>query len=133
MNERSDHVGIILRLVSTIYDLLLLIGVWFFCGSILVFLSGGSGFSEIIGLITLIFSSWFFYAYFWVNGCQTLSMKVWKIRLISTDGTSISYKQTLIRFSLNIITLWIPLLLILFKRNKITIIDRLSKTMLIRG
>lgn len=40
-----------------------------------------------------------FYAYFWVNGGQTIGMKAWRLRVQNSDGSSITFTQSLIRMA----------------------------------
>ena len=89
----------------------------------------------ITGILIAFFSAWGFFEYFWMNGGQTLGMKVWKIKIKSTDGNSILLYQTIIRFLVNCIiflTCGLLLILINFNVNKLSISDYLSKTKLIK-
>lgn len=40
-----------------------------------------------------------FYAYFWSKGGQTIGMKAWRLRVQNSDGSNISFTQSLIRIS----------------------------------
>ncbi len=42
--------------------------------------------------------SWFFFAWFWKHGGQTLGLKSWSLRLQTENGHTISWLQTLLRF-----------------------------------
>jgi uncharacterized RDD family membrane protein YckC len=53
----------------------------------------------------LFFICFFFYAWFWTHGGQTLGMRAWRIRLQQLDGTGITWWQALLRFLLG--TLWV--------------------------
>ena len=86
-------------------------------------------------MLIAFFSAWGFFAYFWMNGGQTLGMKVWKIKIKSTDSNSILLYQTIIRFLVNCIiflTCGLLLILINFNVNKLSVSDYLSKTKLIK-
>jgi uncharacterized RDD family membrane protein YckC len=39
-----------------------------------------------------------FFSCFWTYGGQTLGMKAWRLRLITTDGSPVSLRQALVRF-----------------------------------
>lgn len=40
-----------------------------------------------------------FYAYFWVKAGQTIGMKAWRLRVQNSDGSNISFTQSLIRMA----------------------------------
>jgi len=44
--------------------------------------------------------SWFFFAWFWTHGGQTLGLKSWSLRLQTTQGHTINWTQSLLRFLL---------------------------------
>ena len=41
-----------------------------------------------------------YFTYFWGHGGQTLPMKTWHIRLTSTEGARVSFKQACLRYAL---------------------------------
>jgi len=42
--------------------------------------------------------SWFFFAWFWKHGGQTLGLKSWSLRLQTENGHTLNWLQTLLRF-----------------------------------
>lgn len=40
-----------------------------------------------------------FYGYFWTKGGQTIGMKAWRLRVQNSDGSNISFTQSLIRMA----------------------------------
>lgn len=46
-----------------------------------------------------------FHLYFWTHGGQTLGMKTWKTRLVSTEGGKVSLQQALIRYAVALVSL----------------------------
>tara|TARA_R110001583_G_scaffold9945_4_gene46311 strand:+ start:19727 stop:20284 length:558 start_codon:yes stop_codon:yes gene_type:complete len=56
------------------------------------------GQSTIFG-IYLAFITIAFYAYFWTKGGQTIGMKAWRLRVQNSDGSNISFTQSLIRMA----------------------------------
>lgn len=40
-----------------------------------------------------------FYSYFWCKGGQTIGMKAWRLRVQNSDGSNISFTQSLIRIA----------------------------------
>ena len=75
--------------------------------------------------------SYLYFAWFWIHGGQTLGMKTWRIRVISTEGNTIDWKIAAIRYFGAIIS-WglftLGYLWSLFDKNKLCWHDMLSKT-----
>ncbi len=77
-----------------------------------------------------------FYCYFWKkNKGQTLGMQVWKVRLAQDDSSEVSFGRMVYRCLLGLVfTLLFGLnyLPMLFREDKKTLNDILSKTFLIK-
>ena len=119
MNDKSYIVFPLKRIAATIYDLFLLLGVWFAVGSIAVWLNGGIIEAKWIGPLLVFISTWIFYGYFWTHGGKTLGMAVWNFQMIS------------IRFFINMITFFlggIPLVFMYFSKDNLSLSDYFSKT-----
>ena len=131
MNNNSQFVSPVKRLAATIYDFFLLLGVWFGCGSIALWLNDGEILHPAIGAFIVLASAWGFYSFFWVKGGRTLGMAAWNIKIRSSTEKSINLIQTTKRFIINIFivfTLGLPLLQIYFSKDKKALNDRLSGT-----
>tara|TARA_Y100000768_G_scaffold387703_1_gene379920 strand:+ start:310 stop:735 length:426 start_codon:yes stop_codon:yes gene_type:complete len=136
MNDKSYIVFPLRRIASTIYDLLLLLGVWFLVGSIALgvkylFIGEVTSLHPNFGMALVILSTWSFYAYFWTHGGKTLGMAIWKFEIYSIDNKKINLKQVSIRFFINLITFFLgglPLFFIYFSKNNYSLSDLLSKT-----
>ena len=136
MNNKSYIVFPLRRIAASIYDIFLLLGVWFLVGSIALgikyFFTGEvSSLNPNIGMSLVIFSTWFFYSYFWLNGGKTLGMAVWKFEIYSFDNNKINLKQISIRFFVNVITFLLaglPLIMMYFSKKNLSISDSLSGT-----
>ncbi len=131
MNDKSYIVYPIKRIAASVYDLFLLLGVWFAAGSFAVWINGGIIQTKWIGPLLVILSTWIFYGYFWMNGGKTLGMAVWNFEIYSTDGGEITLKKVSIRFFSNIFTILLaglPLALIYFSKENLSLSDYLSKT-----
>ncbi len=111
MSENSHKVFPLKRIAAAIYDLLLLLGVWFASGSIAVWINGGIIESKWIGPLIVFLSTWIFYGYFWTHGGKTLGMAVWKFEIYST-----------------FFLFGLPLVLIYFTKNNLSLSDIISKT-----
>ena len=106
MNDKSYIVFPLRRIASTIYDLLLLLGVWFLVGSIALgvkylFIGEVTSLHPNFGMALVILSTWSFYAYFWTHGGKTLGMAIWKFEIYSIYNKKINLKQVSIRFFIN--------------------------------
>ena len=131
MNDKSYVVFPLKRIAASIYDLFLLLGVWFAVGSFAVWINGGIIEVKWIGPSLVLTSTWIFYGYFWTHGGKTLGIAVWKFEIYSIDKNKINFRKVSIRFFSNIITVLlggIPLMFMYFSKNNLSLSDYLSKT-----
>lgn len=96
----TEPAGILRRLAAISYDALLLAAVLMLYTAIVILLRGGNAvapdtawFSLSLLVVTAAFFVWF-----WTHGGQTLGMMAWRIRLRTTDGSSLTWRNALIRF-----------------------------------
>ena len=131
MNDKSYIVFPLKRIAATIYDLFLLLGVWFAVGSIAVWLNGGIIEAKWIGPLLVFISTWVFYGYFWTHGGKTLGMAVWNFQIYSIEENKINFQMVSIRFFVNMITFFlggIPLVFMYFSNDNLSLSDYFSKT-----
>ncbi len=103
----------ILRLLGAwLYDGMLLCAVWLLAGIIYIIpaqmmvdvdstTAHSLSTTEFIGPVFysyLFLITWFFFAWFWTHGGQTLGLKTWSLRLQTSDGQLINWTQSLLRF-----------------------------------
>lgn len=152
MSHISTHyppVSLFKRLLTIIYDLLLLLAVLFIVGTVIaavatMLLNDGQAITEeheiytlyqIIVLISLLLSSFIFYGWFWTHGGQTLGMRTWRVQLQTCDGSPVTWKIAAIRF-LTALLSWLALGLgfiwSLVDKQKRTWHDLASKTVLLQ-
>jgi len=99
------------RLAAMLYDSLLVFAIWILVGFAVMSAFGleqaRSIEGDVIVLDTLmknvlfsamLASAFLFFGFFWTQSGQTLGMQAWRIRVLQTDGSSISWKQAAIRF-----------------------------------
>lgn len=88
------------RLLAALYDSFLILATVFIATALtLPFTKGNiSPSNNIYMSVYLLTVIYIFCAWFWTHGGQTLGMRVWKQRLISTNGCAISWQQSFIRF-----------------------------------
>ena len=133
--DKSPYVGPFLRIIASVYDFFLLLGVWFLVGSLALWLNGGEILHPVIGSLLVFISGWFFFAFFWIKNGQTLGMQVWKFKIVNADPDldRITLKQTFLRYLVNcgmLALLGMPLFLIYADSKKLAVNDILSKTRL---
>lgn len=75
------------------------------------YLSRSTAFAAYLGLVIMAF-----YSYFWTKGGQTIGMKAWRLRVQNSDGSNISFTQSLIRMTTSAFGLG-NLLVLLKNRN----------------
>jgi uncharacterized RDD family membrane protein YckC len=139
MEPTNKKVSLLRIVAATIYDSLLLLGVWFLVGSLdlgvrYVFTGEISPLGPIAGISLVILSTWLYFAMFWIYGGKTLGMSSWKLRIISQNGKQITIIQTIVRFLSNIFTVLfagIPLFFRQINKNDKSLSDLLSKTSII--
>jgi len=87
------------RLASMIYELLLLVALLFVAAFVyLLFRNPRAPGGEIFFQIYLLLVMAGYFLWFWTHGGQTLAMKTWRLRLVTADGSGLSYERALIRF-----------------------------------
>jgi len=138
-----DRPGFIVRLMVVVYDLLLLAGVLFASYAIIfaLFLTLPDAINKlyIIKLFKfslLIVLAFLFYAWFWVNGGQTLGMKAWHLYLVNDDGKFLDWNKCAIRFlvaALSWAACGLGFIWIMFNRKKLAWHDIASKSQIVRS
>ena len=139
MEPTNKKVSLLRIVAATVYDSLLMLGVWFLVGSLalgikFVFTGEVSSLHPVTGMSIVILSTWLYFALFWIYGGKTLGMSSWKLRIVSQDGNRITLIQSIIRFLSNIITnslAGIPLFFRRINKNNRSLSDLLSKTSII--
>ena len=131
--EKTPYVGPFLRIIASVYDFFLLLGVWFLVGSIALWLNDGIILNPALGSLLVFLSGWGFYSYFWIKNGQTLGMQVWKFKIVNSDSNKdqITLGQTMLRYLVNcgiFALLGMPLFLIYANSRKQAVNDILSKT-----
>ena len=98
--------SLIRRMAAILYDLLLLLAIFFVATAIILPLNGGHAFDshQWFYPIYLFSVSFIFYGWFWTHGGQTLGLRAWKLRVLTVDGYPISWWQALLRFCVAIIS-----------------------------
>jgi uncharacterized RDD family membrane protein YckC len=125
------------RLVSMIYESLLLLAVLFIAGFIfhLVFRDTGSIFFIPAFQLYLLFVAGIYFTWFWTHGGQTLPMQTWKFRVITADGKGVNLQRAVARYLFAVIGIFFfgcGILWALFDRERQFLHDRLAGTRIIK-
>jgi uncharacterized RDD family membrane protein YckC len=130
--------GIARRLASLLYESLLAFALAFFAG--LLFYGAASG--RLSGLIRGLFQIYLiavlglYFVWCWHRGGQTLPMKTWKLRLVSTDGGALSVRRAALRYLLAWPSVGLAgagLAWAAFDRDRQFLHDRLAGTRVVRS
>ena len=137
MNSTLDYkpAGFFRRMVALFYDLILIIALCVGLTLLITYALNTEVESPLMYLAFLALSIGF-YCYFWKkNKGQTLGMQVWKVRLAQENNLDVSLMRMIYRcllgliFSLLFGLNYVPML---FRKDKKTINDILSKTFLVK-
>lgn len=121
-----------------LYDLLLLIAVWFFAALPFV-LWQGPGFEKnpmtlLAFQIYLVAISYIYLSYFWLQTGQTPGLRTWQLRLVRKDQYLLTRHDATMRFLysiLSIATLGLGWLWLLFNKDHQTLHDYMANTQII--
>jgi uncharacterized RDD family membrane protein YckC len=99
------------RLAAILYDTIVIIAIWIVVGFAVLSLFGIEEARTIEGeaieldplyqytlFTAMLGSAFLFFGWFWTNSGQTIGMQAWKIRIVNNDGSSISWRQVLLRY-----------------------------------
>lgn len=127
--------GFFRRLAAIIYDFFLLFALLFVATFLLLPFNSGAAFTskQFVYPLYLLLVTFFFYAWFWTHGGQTLGMRAWKIKVLTFNRNPITWSQALTRFIAAIGSLGLGglgFLWILIDKNRLGWHDYLSRTAL---
>ena len=137
MNSTLDYkpAGFFRRMVALFYDLILIIALCVGLTLLVTYALNTEVESPLMYLAFLALSIGF-YCYFWKkNSGQTLGMQVWKVRLAHENKSDISLIRMIYRCFLGLIfnlLFGMNYLPMLFRKDKKTLNDLLSKTFLMK-
>ncbi len=136
MTARAVTPGIGRRLLSLVYEILLLIAVALLAGGTAAALAHVTSlaymrlFTQIIGITTCVA----YFAWQWHRSGQTLPMKTWRMRLETVDGMRVAVPRTLLRAALataGYLLLGISVIWAFIDRDRQFLHDRLAGTRLV--
>jgi uncharacterized RDD family membrane protein YckC len=126
------------RLVAFTYDSLIVIALLMLATALSILVRGGNPIFPEDGFAYSLFQLYLglvilgYFVGFWHFGGQTVGMKAWKIRVIDIDTNAPpSIKKALLRALLGVLFLGIGLLPALWRKDRCTIYDTLTRTQLL--
>ncbi len=123
------------RLLSMLYDGLLILALWMVLGGIGVAINRGEAVEGPLFKSVLFIASYLFFAYFWTRSGQTLGMIAWNLRVETVAGGRISWIQALIRFMVaipSVLLLGAGYWWILLSDERLSWNDRMSDTRVVQ-
>jgi uncharacterized RDD family membrane protein YckC len=99
-----------LRLLAALYDALPMLALWFVATMLALALTGGAldvqrlPHKILVQVLVLAVTA----AYFvisWRRGGQTIGMRAWRLRIVSSDGKPLGMRQALVRFGVSLLSL----------------------------
>ena len=127
--------GLLRRLAALVYDALLLFAVLFAATVPVLLLTGGRAVDPNDPVFTayLLVVSYAWFGWCWTRSGQTLGMRAWRMRVRTREGGRLGWRRALGRFAaalLSIGTAGAGLLWVAFDRDRMSLHDRLSGTVL---
>jgi uncharacterized RDD family membrane protein YckC len=103
ISTACPRAGLIRRLLAVVYDMLLLLAILFIVSAIAIALNQGEAIGQrdafySLYVSSLVVMSFLYYGWFWTHGGQTLGMKTWKLRLVTSSATGLSWRTALLYF-----------------------------------
>jgi uncharacterized RDD family membrane protein YckC len=147
LTENFDPAPFWRRLAAIVYDSVLILAIWMVVAFIVLSLFGIDNARTVDGeavaldplyknilFAAMILSAYTFFGWFWTHSGQTLGMQAWRIRVVNSDGESISAAQSANRFGLALVSgllLGAGFFMMLFNTKKETLHDKYSNTQLV--
>ena len=127
--------GLIRRLAALVYDSLLLFAVLFAATAPALIFTDGQAVSPNNPAFTayLLAVSYVYFGWCWTKSGQTLGMRAWKMRVRTREGARLGWRLSLGRFAAALVSIGaagIGLLWVAFDRDRLSLHDRLSGTVL---
>lgn len=98
--DTRPRAGTLRRLAAIVYDSFLLLALLFIAAALTLPLTHGKAIGANNPFFTtyLFFVSFFFFAWFWTHGGQTLGMRAWRLRIETRHGRPVGWWHALLRF-----------------------------------
>ena len=129
--------GLPRRLAALLYDALLLFSLLFAATVPALIVTGGRAVAPNDPVFTayLLAVSYVYFGWCWTRTGQTLGMRAWRMRVCTREGARLGWRRSLGRFAAALVSIGAAgagLLWIAFDRDRMSLHDRLSGTVLER-
>lgn len=136
INNQLQSIGFSRRLGALLYDMLLLFSVLFFAAAIALAVNGGQQIppGSWWYRVYLYLAGFLFFGYFWTAKGQTLGMRAWRLVIVQTDHTAITWQQAAVRYlaaTLSLGAFGLGYLWAIVDKDKLTWHDTFSNTRLL--
>ena len=133
--EAAARPGLLRRLAALLYDTLLLFAVLFAATVPALMVTGGEAVRPNHPAFTawLLAVSYLYFGWCWTRSGQTLGMRAWRMRVRTREGAPLGWGRSLLRFAAAMVSIGsagIGLLWVAFDRERLSLHDRLSATVL---
>ena len=98
------------RLAAAIYDVLPLLALWFVAGALAQALTAGTfdthrSAHKLLLQILLIVPTAAYFILSWLRGGQTIGMRAWRLRVVSSDAVALTPARAALRFGVAVVSL----------------------------
>ena len=126
-------IGFFRLLAACVYELLLLIALWFMCAWLFVVIFGDAthSYKRFFLQLYLWFITGAYFVWCWCKSGQTLATQTWRLQLVNEAGTQLSTKQAVIRYALasaSAVVFGLGFLWALVDKNRLYLHDRILKS-----
>lgn len=134
MTERvNTHISYFKMLAACVYELLLLIALWFIAALIFIAVFGDAthSYKRYFMQLFLWLVTGAYFVWCWRKSGQTLAAQTWKIKLVNQAGVTLNMQQSVIRYvlsSLSALIFGIGFMWALVDKDRLYLHDRLLKT-----
>jgi uncharacterized RDD family membrane protein YckC len=99
-----------LRLLAALYDALPMLALWFVATMLALALTGGALDvqrlpDKLLVQVLLLLVTGTYFIISWRRGGQTIGMRPWRLRVVSSDGKPLGTRQALVRFGVSLLSL----------------------------
>lgn len=125
------------RLVSMVYEFLLLIAVLFVASFIfhVIVRDTNAVYFRLLFQFYLLVIMGIYFVWFWTHGGQTLAMQTWKMKVVTASGSKLEMRQAIKRYLIavmGVLFFGIGILWALFDRDRQYLHDRLADTRIVK-
>ena len=129
----NSKIGYFKLLAACVYELLLLMALWFISAWIFVLLFGDAtqSYKRLFLQIVLWLVTGIYFVWCWRKSGQTLATQTWRMQLVNQAGNVLSTQQAMLRYvlaSLSAYVFGLGFLWALVDKNRLYLHDRILKT-----